>query len=467
MMGQYAKSQEYLARALKVTPGGAQTLSKRAGRFPIGAYPVAITKGVDAKVVDIDGHIYLDFICGLAAMTLGYDRYDSINNAVMDQLRDGVSFSLAHPLEAEVAEKLCAMIPCAEMVRFVKTGSEATEAAIRVARKATGRDRILTIAEGYHSWHSWFQAVKPVHPGIPCGDRDPDEWWGEYYLDPNIIGTFKFNDLESLLKCIGDDKEGPSDCRDDYDVAAIILEPCHYETPAPGFLQGVRDIASRIGAVLIFDEMVTGFRWANGGAQEYFGVTPDLACFGKACANGFPLAFLCGKRELMEHADVVSGTFGGETLSLAACSAVLDIYQNELIIETLWARGRQLQDGFNDLAQVLGMNGQVVCDGYAVKPRIRFTMGESFHTAVNWPNGGSILTDTFAMSLFLQETALRGILWHPAGGNISAAMTKEDIETALVGMGEALVIVKKAIDYGDWSVLQGEPIQSTPFVRKA
>lgn len=436
-MERYKKSLEYLERALKVTSGGAQTLSKRAGRFPLGAYPVALSSGEGAYVTDLDGRRYLDMICGLACMTLGYPKLVDANdifhatdrpeiNAAITQMLDGVSFSLAHHVEAEVAEKLCAMIPCAEMVRFVKTGSESNEAAIRVARKATGRDIVLTIAEGYHSWHAWHQVVKPQHPGIPVN-------YGA------MVNTFSYNDLDSL-----DAAAALYQGR----AAAIILEPCHYEEPTEGFLDGVRDRATQWGAVLIFDEMVTGFRWANGGAQEYYGVTPDLATFGKACANGFPLAFLCGTSELMAHADVVSGTFGGEAVSLAACNAVLDLYAKEPIIETLWARGTQFQEGFNDLAQVLGV--PVICDGFAVKPRIKFLLDDQ----------------TMAMSLFLQETALRGLLWHPAGGNVSAAMTTEDIEFALTGMAEALVVVKRALESGDWSVLQGQPIQSTPFVRK-
>jgi len=321
----------------------------------------------------------------------------------------------------------------------MKTGSEATEAAIRVARKATKCDLILTVAEGYHSWHSWFQVLKPQHPGIP-------DAYGR------MVRANPYNDLASFVDTFQacDELEGR------HRIAAVILEPCHYDQPAPGFLQGVRDLCTKHGAVLIFDEMVTGFRWAYGGAQEYFGVTPDLATFGKACANGFPLAFLCGKAELMEHADVISGTFGGDVLGLAACNAVLDIYKNEPIIETLWARGQQFQQGFNDLAQVL--DAPAICDGFAVKPRIKFQ------------SSGVPLTpygEQMAMSLFLQETALRGILWHPAGGNVSAAMTKEHIEFALTGMGEALVVVKQALESGDWSVLKGKPIQSTPFVRKA
>lgn len=443
-MDRYKKSLEYLERALKVTPGGAQTLSKRAGRFPEGAYPTTLVHGLGAHVLDLDGNKYLDMICGLACMTLGYSRGE-ILQAVQQQLFAGTSFSLANPLEAVVAEKLCAMIPCAEMVRFVKTGSEANEAAIRVARKATGRDNIVTIKEGYHAWHSWFQVVKDEHPGIPEFYR-----YGVAWFRYNNLG-----DLESRLVVA--------------DVAAVIMEPCHYEQPDVGFLEGVRELCTKHGAILIFDEMVTGYRWANGGAQGHFGVTPDLATFGKACANGFPLAFLCGKRELMEHADVVSGTFGGEAMSLAACNAVLDIYKTEPIIETLWARGKQFQEGFNDLAQVIDV--PAICDGFAVKPRIKFTVGElnGMDPALPWPalqQERYAGTNRMAMSLFLQETAVRGILWHPAGGNVSAAMAKDDIEFALTGMGEALAVVKKALETGDWSALHGKPIQSTPFVRK-
>lgn len=448
-MDRYKKSLEYMERALKVTPGGAQTLSKRASRFP-EAYPSVLSRGEGAYVFDWDGNKYLDLICGLACMTLGYGR-EEIDIAVQTQLVDGVSFSLATELEAEVAEKICTIIHCAEMVRFCKTGSESTEAAIRIARKATGRDIILTVDGGYHTWHSWGQAIKPEHPGIP-----------ELYR--RMVCPFTYNSLADLKGWF----DGVAGLQIAGNVAAVILEPCHYEQPEVGFLEGVRQLCTRHGAVLIFDEMVCGMRWAVGGGGEYFNVKPDLACFGKAIANGFPLSFVCGKRELMEHADVVSGTFGGEALSLAACNAVLNIYQSEPIIETLWKRGKQFQDGFNDMANVLDV--PAICDGFAVKPRIKFTAGEfkDVDPALPWPalqQEQYAETNRMAMSLFLQETALRGILWHPAGGNVSAAMTEQDIEFALTGMGEALVVVKQAIDSGDWSKLKGKPIQSTPFVR--
>lgn len=450
-MRSYKKSLELLERLRRVTPGGAQTLSKRAERFPEGAFPVALSHGDGPYVYDVDGNRYLDMICGLASMTLGYNgRCDDLDYAhivyqeVVKQIARGHNFSLATELEADVAEKICAMIPCAEMVRFVKSGSEATEAAIRVARKATGKDIILTVGSGYHSWHSWFQAVKPEHPGIP-----------ELYTC--MVNDFPYNDLaeaERLFKCNKKiDWQLDSDVKLNDGVAAVILEPCHYEQPAPGFLEGLRDLCTKYGALLIFDEMVTGFRWAYGGAQQYYGVTPDLATFGKACANGYPLAFLCGKREYMQHADVVSGTFGGDCIGLAACNTVLDIYTNQPIIETLWERGRQFQDGVRSSAMQTGCEEYVVCDGYPVKPRIKFLCGQTAEA------------DTLAMSLFVQELAERGVLWHPAGGNISAAMTEEDIRFALDGVRESLSIVRRAIDSGDWSALRGKPIQQSKFVR--
>lgn len=438
MSNRYTKSDAALARLRAVTPGGAQTLSKRAERFTEGSYPVALTHGDGAYVFDVDGNRYLDMICGLASMTLGYSNRHVTDRAI-DQIMKGVTFSLATELEAEVAEKINAMVPCSEMVRFVKTGSEATEAAIRVARKATGRDVILTVGSGYHSWHSWFQAVKPEHPGIP----KPYEW---------MTMPVAYNDLdemETAVHCWFDTVPtwAINELRG---VAAIILEPCHYEPPAVGFLKGVRELCTSKNIVLIFDEMVTGFRWANGGAQEYFGVTPDLATFGKACANGYPLAFLCGKADLMQHADVVSGTFGGETLSLAACSAVLDIYQREPVVERLWIRGQQFQDGVNDAIKELGI--PAVCNGFAVKPRIRFTYG-------------SDQTNNLALSLFVQELAAHGVLWHPAGGNISAVMSEEDIRNAVDTCRAALYVTRTALKTGDWSALKGKPIQPSSFVR--
>jgi glutamate-1-semialdehyde 2,1-aminomutase len=334
-------------------------------------------------------------------------------------------------METWVAERLCRVIPCAEMVRFVKTGSEATEAAIRVARRVTSRDLIVTVKDGYHSWHSWFQVVKDFHPGIPDFYKE-----GVLYANYNDLKGFAY-----LFDRIADN------------IAAVILEPCHNEPPAPGFLEGLRKLCDDYGAILIFDEMVTGFRWANGGAQEYFQVTPDLACFGKACANGFPLAFLCGRADLMAEADVISGTFGGEVLSLAVCEAVLDIYAAEPVVTAMWARGWQLVGGLRDTIGAIDAMVPVVCDGYPIKPRIRFTS----------PIEDNNLN---AMSLFLELTAASGLLIHPAGFNLSYAMTREDIEDAIRKISIALFAVAEAYELGHFP-LKGNQIQPSLGVRTA
>lgn len=438
----YKQSGEFLDYARQWTPTGAQTISKASERFPVGAYPVYLDRGLGAYCWDVDGNRYLDMICGLASLTLGY-RHPAIDSAITKQLERGISFSLATILESETAERLCSVFPCGRngSVRFVKTGSEANEGVIRIARRATGRDVIVTVKEGYHSWHSAFSAVKDVHPGIPKAME-------------TLIRGFHYNDIQSLKRVL------------DSSVAAVIMEPTLNVAPGPEFLQAVVDAAHQVGALVVFDEVVCAGRWAHAGGQEFFNITPDLATAGKGLANGMPLGCIIGSRDLMQYADVVSGTFGGETLSLAACNAVLDIYQQKPIIDTLWARGRQFQDGVNLLIKDFGI--PAICDGFPVKPRIRFT-----EKNVRVMKSCSGVPDPFqphevnnlAMSLFVQELAERGVLWHPAGGNISAAMTERDIDFALSGVGGALAIVKRAIQSGDWSALRGQPIKPSQFVR--
>ena len=263
-MTQHIECDHLLARALRCTPGGAQTMSKRANQFPAG-YPAFIERGSGARVWCPDGHEYVDWICGLGAMTLGY-QHSAVETAVLRQLSRGVSFSLAHRLEVEVAEQLVGMIPCAKpdgMVRWVKTGSEACAAAVRIARMVTGRERVLVC--GYHGWHDGYAASRPEHPGVPEALAD-------------LVTPFVHGNLGSLRAAL----EGGSP------PAAVILEPAMNAHPAPGFLEGVLTLAHAAGALVIFDEMITGFRWASGGAQAFYGVTPDLAVFGKGLASGYP-----------------------------------------------------------------------------------------------------------------------------------------------------------------------------------
>lgn len=402
----YSKSLDWLDHARLWTPTGAQTISKAPERFTVGSFPVYVDRGDGAYCWDVDGNTYLDMVCGLACMTLGY-RHPQVDKAIRLQMEKGISFSLSTKLEADVAERLCAVFPCGHngSVRFVKTGSEANEGVVRIARRATGRKVIVTVKTGYHSWHAWFSAVKDVHPGVP------EEMEG-------LVRGFLYNDLDSLAAVL------------DSTVAAVILEPTLNEKPKDGFLNSVKRMAHDAGALLIFDEVVCAGRWARGGGQEYFGVIPDIATAGKSLANGMPLGCIIGQRDLMQHADVVSGTFGGETLSLAACSAVLDIYRREPVVERLWERGKQLQDGFNLIVHQLGLTGiGIGCDGFAVKPRF--------------------FMEHHVMSLFLEETAIRGLLIHPSGCNVSAAMTEYDIDFALGALKESLLVIKEAIDKGD------------------
>ncbi len=424
----YQKSLEYLERAKKVIPGAAQTLSKMPARFPQGAFPVAVKYGSGAKIWDVDGSQYVDWIGALGAVPLGYGN-PRVSDAVENQASIGAAFSLPDVIELTVAERLCQKIPCAEMVRFVNSGSEATEAAIRTARIATGKDIILTVKDGYHSWHSWFQAVKDWHPGVP-----------DFY-EYGVAWT-AYNDLKEFESRFTITAE---------DIAAVILEPCLFEVPQPGFLEGVRELCTKHGALLIFDEMVTGYRWALAGGQEYFKVTPDLATFGKGMANGLPIGMLCGKAEYMRHAELISGTFGGNAVSLAAANAVLDVYESEPVIETMWRRGEHFQLMFNCSANFLGLGGMAVCDGYAVKPRIRFHL-----------EGKGEL----AMSLFLQEAAAHGMLWHPGGGNVCAALTDHDMEITQQAITKGLIAVSRADLDNDWSALKGSVIQPVVTVRK-
>ncbi len=416
----FDQSMAWLARARRVVPGASQTLSKAPSMFVEGAYPVFLERGRGCRVWDVDGNEYVDYILGLASITLGY-AYPAVTEAVTRQLERGSIFSLPHPLEVEVAERLTQVIPCAEMARFLKTGSEADAAAVRVARAATGRD-VLVFA-GYHGWADWYAVTTPRSKGIPKDFA-------------RLIVPFNYNDLGSLERAL-DEHHGR--------VAAVIMEPVLLDAPAPGFLNGVKAAAHRHGALLIFDEIVSGFRWAVGGGQEYFGVVPDLAVFGKGMANGLPLAAVVGRAELMSEFDeiFVSSTFGGDALALAACLATLDEYRARPVIEHLWRLGRRFQEGFGASAAQRGVPARSV--GYPVHPKIVF-------------EHGSPETERLVMSLFLQETARRGVIFHFAGFNISFSHGEGDVDQTLRSCDEALGVVAEALaDARIAERLEGKP----------
>jgi len=420
MTARYDRSMSWLDRARRVIPGVTQTLSKGPGMFVEGAYPVYLDHGRGCRVWDVDGHEYVDYILGLASITLGY-AHPAVNEAVARQLERGSIFSLPHPLEVEVSERLSRIIPCAQMVRFLKTGSEADAAAVRIARAATGRDVVATC--GYHGWHEWHAVTTPRSKGIP---KDFSR----------LIVPFEYNDLASLEAVLAEHHGR---------VAAVMMEPVLLETPAPGFLAGVKAAAHRHGALLIFDEIVSGFRWAVGGAQERFGVVPDLATFGKGMANGLPLAAVVGRTELMREFDdvFVSSTFGGDTLALAACVATLDEYRDKRVIDHLWRIGRRLQEGFSAAAARAGVAARAI--GYSVHPKIVF-------------DHPSPETQRLLMSLFLQESAACGAIFHFAGFNVSYSHSEADVDETLVACEGALQIVGEALTDGRIAErLRGKP----------
>ncbi|MFB0500159.1 MAG: aminotransferase class III-fold pyridoxal phosphate-dependent enzyme [Candidatus Hadarchaeaceae archaeon] len=402
----FAKSFEYWSKAEKLIPAGTQTLSKGPDQFVKGAYPVYLKSGKGSHVFDVDGNEYIDYPLALGSVILGY-RYPRVNEAIVKQLKEGIVFSLMHPLEVEVSELLTEVIPCAEMVRFGKNGADATSAAVRVARAYTGREKIAYC--GYHGWQDWYIVTTSRDKGVPNALR-------------NYICPFEFNKIETLDKVFEENKG---------EVAAIIMEPMGVEEPRNGFLGKVKELAHENDALLIFDEIVTGFRLAMGGAQEYFKVTPDLACFGKGMANGMPLSAVVGRKEVMKLFDEVffSVTFGGEALSLAAALATIREIKEKNVIKHIWEKGSKLQKGYNKLAEEIGVNTRSI----GFPPRMIFTFKDQ----------GS---DSLEMkSLFFQEAVKRGVLF----GNvtfISYSHTDDDIQKSLEVCGDVLKILKKAVD---------------------
>jgi len=297
----YTQSNELYERALRSVPLASQTFSKSAMNFPRGATPLFFEKGQGAYVWDYDGNKYIDYLLGLMPIILGYCDPD-VDEAIRNQVNNGIIFSMPSDLEIQLAEKLIELIPCAEMVRFGKNGSDATSAAIRLARAYTKRDRIAVC--GYHGWHDWYIGTTPRSLGVPKSVQD-------------LSSKFIFNDLDSLESLLRSSPKG---------FAAVILEPTGAYEPKNNFLEGVRNLCDKYGVVLVFDEIVTGFRVNMGGAQRKYGVIPDLSSFGKAMANGMPISAIVGKHEIMKLMNDIffSGTFGGETLSLAAAIATIN-----------------------------------------------------------------------------------------------------------------------------------------------
>lgn len=418
------ESDKLYHRATGLIPALTQTLAKGPQQYVKGIAPKYLKKGKGSHVWDVDGNEFIDYQMGIGPLSLGY-AYDVVDEAIKGQLNDGITFSQMHPLEVQVAELIREVVPNTEMVRYSKTGCDVTSAAIRVARAYTGKNKVLCC--GYHGWHDWYISVTDRNMGIPQSIQD-------------MTFTFNYNDIQSVIDSIDDD------------TACIILEPIVFEAPKDNFLQKLRDLCDQHKILLIFDEMWTGFRLSIGGAQEYFGVNADLACFSKAVANGMPISMLTGKTEymkLLEKDIFFFTTFGGEALSLAAAKATINELRAHNVPDYLAKQGKKLREGYNAIASELGME-YTKCVGFDVRTIVTFDA-----------KAGNPLE---MKSLVQQELIKRGILW---GGfhNMSFSHTDSDIDYTLTAYKEVLPILKKAVDEKNVAgYLKGEAVG--PVFRK-
>ncbi len=389
-MIRYKKSEAHLIRAERTIPLGSQTFSKSRTQYAVGVAPLYANRANGCHIWDLDDNKYIDLVSSLASVTIGYnDR--KINSAVKKQLSKGVSFSLPGVLEAEVSELICELVPSAEMVRFGKNGSDATAAAVRLARAYTARDHVAVC--GYHGWQDWFIGSTTRDKGVPKAVSD-------------LTHSFSYNDLDSLQRIF---ETIP-------DIACVVMEPMNSTYPEPGFLEGVQGLAKKYGAVLIFDETITGFRFSAGGAQELFGITPDLSTFGKGMANGFPLSAVVGKREIMMEMEnvFISGTFGGELLSLAAAREVLTLHMKRDVSSELTEIGINLRQEVEKSIADLQMT-----------EILHFSGHPSWHF-LNWTSTMDFTVQELR-AYFHQEVYKLGILVLSTH-NVNLAFSKRDIK---------------------------------------
>lgn len=416
---QFDESNRLRERAKRLIPGGAHTYSKGDDQFP-QLSPGFITHAKGSLAWDPDGNEFLDWGMGLRSVCLGH-AYEPVLEVVRAQLEKGVNFTRPSLLEAELAELLVDIVPSAEMVKFAKNGSDVTTAAVRLARAYTGRDMIIRCLDHpFFSVDDWFIGDTAMNAGIPQSAKD-------------LTRNFPFNDATALERLL-DAHSGQ--------VACIILEPAATAAPAPGFLERVRELATQHGAVLVFDEIISGFRWNVSGAQHYYGVTPDLSTLGKAMANGFSLSALVGKREIMElgglehtkpRVFLLSTTNGTETHCLAASLRTIQTLRDTPIIEENWQVGKQLREGFNELAARHGIGQRARMQGVDVSPWYAFYDSE-----------GKV--DMALRTLFLQETIRHGVLIPYVA--ISASHRQAEVTWTLDAIDKALKVVAQAINKG-------------------
>lgn len=430
----FQRSNELRTRFHSIIPHGSHTYAKGDDQFPEGMAPY-IARGAGSHVWDVDGNEFIEYGAGLRSVSLGH-AYPSVVEAARRQLSLGSNFVRPARIELECAEKFLELIPSAEMVKFCKDGSDATSGAVKLARAYTGRDLIAVCQnQPFFSVDDWFIGSTAMAGGIPETVR-------------NLTLKFPYNNLESLESLFA---EHPGR------IAAIILEAEKEVPPADGFFTGLRRICDQHGAILILDEMITGFRWHNGGAQAKYGVEPDLSTFGKGMANGFSVSALAGKRELMqlggaehgrERVFLLSTTHGAETHGLAAAIETMRVFQIQPVVETLWQTGRRLAEGLRVVISDAGLSdyvpilGQPCCLVFGTRD-VDGQPSQEFRT------------------LLLQEIIDRGILAPSLVVNYSHA--NSDIDKTIEAFADALVVYRMALDDGVQTYLKGRPVK--PAIR--
>lgn len=433
----FARSSDLQNRLHAAVPGGAHTYSRGPDQYPVDMAPVLV-RGHAARAWDVDGNEYIEYGMGLRSVVLGHG-YRPVVDAVCAAIADGVNFTRPTELELQAAEDFLELVPGAEMVKFGKNGSDATTAAIRLARAATGRDKVAICDHPFFSTDDWFVGTTEMSAGIPQSTREQTL-------------RFHYNKLASLQALLSAHPGA---------IAAVILEAATaLAEPEPGFLEGVRALCDAHGAVLVLDEIITGFRWSLHGAQTLYGVTPDLSCWGKAIGNGFGISALAGRRELMElgglntdrdRVFLLSTTFGAETTGLAAFRAVVAAYRECDPIAAMEAAGKQLAAGVNAAARDLGIGDFVEVKG---RPSCLIYLtrdadgqpSQSFRT------------------LFIQEMLRAGVLGQSFV--TSAAHTATDIEETIAAVTEALHVYRRALEARSVDgLLKGAPV--APALRRS
>jgi glutamate-1-semialdehyde 2,1-aminomutase len=427
---QFEKSLALKKKAHQLIPGGCHTYAKGDDQYP-QLSPGFIVRGKGCHVWDVDGNEFIEYGMGLRAVTLGH-AFQSVNEAAYRQMQLGHNFVRPSPIEVECAEEFLSMVTGAEMVKFGKNGSDVTNAAVKLARAYTGRDLVAICGDhAFFSVDDWFIGTTAMSAGIPKAIK-------------NLTVKFSYNDLESA-KALFDSYPNQ--------VACVILEPEKDTPPVDNFLNRLKSLCHNNGAVFILDEMITGFRWHNSGGQAYHGIVPDLSAFGKAMGNGFSIAALAGKREIMklggldhdkERVFLLSLTHGAENPNLAAATEVMRIYKREPVVEALWRQGMRLAAGIQEsinetnLEGYFAVIGRPCCLVYATRDADK-KPSQAFR------------------ALFLQELIKRGII--APSFILGYSHTNADIDKTIAAVHESLLVYKKAIEEDVNRFLIGQPLK--------